>query len=306
MNLTTTLGLLPRKLNVFTAVYDTNSTTTAADVVGITQSAVSKSISQLEQDLNVKLFERTAQGLQPLPTAHVLRRRCMWIQRELEFAVADLQSTASLENVVLRIGSGPVWNVRFLPGILPGYSVDNPQVRLDIVTGSGDYLVPRMIDGKLDVYFGVLSDQLNRPGLQCEALLDMQLQLYARVDHPIFTDPDVTLERLSQYPWIGFSSDNKLQENVDQWARGLGISTQAFSLRLMSLAAMMSVANESYHIIFAVDALEQELAQNGLVKIPVPYGPGRVVSGVAVRSSIAEMAPINDLLKRVRKIAYPQ
>ncbi|MDA4847812.1 LysR family transcriptional regulator [Hoeflea poritis] len=300
--MTTAPALLSRKLHVFAAVYDTCSTTAAAALIGLTQSAVSKSISQLEADLGVKLFERTLQGLRPMPTADALRRRCRWIERELDLAASELHSAASLENVVLHIGSGPVWNVRLLPAFLPGYCADNPQVRLDIVTGSGDYLVPRMIDGTLDVYFGVLSDELDRPGLHCERLLSMELQVYARFGHPMLQEPQPPLDSLVNYPWIGFSSDNKLQKNVSEWGRKLGIPTQLFSLRLMSLAAMMSVAKESDHLIFAVDALEHELTRNGLARVPIPFGPGQVISGIAVRSSIAELPPIEDLMERARKV----
>lgn len=301
MTMATTSGLLTRKLHLFSAVYDTNSTTAAADLVGITQSAVSKSIAQLEADLGVKLFERTLQGLRPMPTAVALRRRCRWIERELEIAASELNDAAALDDVVLRVGSGPVWNVRLLPEILPGFCADNPQIKLDIVTGSGDYLVPRMIDGTFDIYFGVLSEDLHRPGLQCEPLLGMELQVYARREHPIWSDPGPSADRLADFPWIGFSSDNQLVDNVEDWARRLDIPTRPFSLRIMSLAAMMAVAKASDHLIFAVDALETELAKNGLVRMGHLDAPGRVVSGIAVRSSIADLPPIRDLVRRAKQ-----
>ena len=155
-------GLLHRKLLIFSAVFDLTSTTAAAEALGLTQSAVSKSVAQLERELEVKLFSRSAQGLQPNRAAVALRRRVRWMKREIDFAVAEMEAAAELDGAEVVIGAGPVWSTRFLPAIIPEFYQEYPNIRLDLLTGSGDYFVPRLLDGKIDVYFGVLVDDLRR------------------------------------------------------------------------------------------------------------------------------------------------
>lgn len=146
--------------------------------------------------------------------------------------------------------------------------------------------------------------ELDRPGLHYEPLLDMELQVYTRHDHPILSTPQPLAENLVGYPWIGFSSDDQLDDNVRRWAETVGCKMRQFSLRVMSLSSMMAVARVSDHIIFAVDALDDELSQNGLVRFPFAHKLGRVRSGLAMRSSIAALPPIVDLVRRTRECCH--
>src|SRR3954469_6744992 len=59
-----------RQLQAFTGVYRTRSITRAALELGVTQSAASLLIQQLEAQLGVKLFDRTTRAVQPTPAAH--------------------------------------------------------------------------------------------------------------------------------------------------------------------------------------------------------------------------------------------
>ena len=288
-------GLLHRKLLIFSAVFDLTSTTAAAEALGLTQSAVSKSVAQLERELEVKLFSRSAQGLQPNRAAVALRRRVRWMKREIDFAVAEMEAAAELDGAEVVIGAGPVWSTRFLPAIIPEFYQEYPNIRLDLLTGSGDYFVPRLLDGKIDVYFGVLVDDLRRDQFSCPDLVSMRLQAFARKNHPIFNNPGSPLATISSFPWIGFSHHSSLDLVISMWCARKSLEYSGLSIRVMSLAAMIALAKSTDHVVFAVDTLSGVLRDDGVVLIPGTEEVARMSTGMAVRQSLADTKPIKKL-----------
>lgn len=292
----TTLNLMSRKLLVFAAVYDLSSTTAAASAVGLTQSAVSKSVLQLEAEIGLTLFQRSALGLFPLPAADALRRRLRWIERELEFAANEMQESTLLTDSELRVGAGPVWNVRYLPAVLPEFHRTYPRIRLDIVTGSGGYLAEKMLDGELDLYFGMLTNDLVRPDIVVEPLFKMRLCAFVRNGHPLAAMSD-QLAQIADFPWVGFSHDKSLVDNIKDWCRRTGIPHRDLSMRMMSFAAMAAVGRETDQVLFVVDALESELVSDGFTAVGGLGKIATIETGAVIRESLASLEPITFLLR---------
>lgn len=120
------------ELQAFAACARTGSATRAAEILNLTQGAVSRSLSTLEKRLGIMLFDRVRQRL-------VLSEAGRAFQRDVERVLGDLEQAAvSLiafggDRSLLRIAVLPTFGTRWLAGRLAGFRARQPDVTIDLV-----------------------------------------------------------------------------------------------------------------------------------------------------------------------------
>jgi len=196
--------LNPLHLRTLSVVLRAGSFAAAGRQLGYTGSAVSQQIGALEADSGLLLFERGAHGIRPTPAARLLTER----------AGEALGALASLEKAVREIATGtrgrlglgcfPTASEVLVPAALAqfGRTFDNVDVRFD--DGEPDQLVPRLIEGDLDlvvVYRYDLVPQMWPAGLRRTPLLVQVVKLLVPQTYQTPTDP-VGLADFAHASWI--------------------------------------------------------------------------------------------------------
>ncbi|MEC7760585.1 MAG: LysR family transcriptional regulator [Pseudomonadota bacterium] len=295
-------SLMPRQLLVFQAVCDHGSFSAAAEAVGLTQPAVTKSIQALEAQLGVKLFERGASGFHETRAAKVLRRRVRWILREIELVDDELRARNEMFDGHLTIGANPVWATRFLPRILPAIYEAFPKLTLDVTVGSGESLIPLLNEGHLDMFFGLLPEPRAKSHIMQLHMFDVEVVLFARADHPIHAGAPTTLAAVWDYPWVAFSKHYELDRRIEQLATEFDLPPKRFSLTSMSIASLVTLSQQTDHIVFAVDQLGSHMEENGFAPVPIDVPLLSFSTGAMVRASIEELDPVRMFLTEIRKL----
>jgi DNA-binding transcriptional LysR family regulator len=140
-----------RHLRYFQALAEELNFSRAADRVHIVQSALSRQIAALEQELNVKLFERTSRGVELTPAGRALKDRIDAILPSLDEALEITRLTASGDLGRLEIGfiAAAMWSV--LPPLLREHRRRHPSIAFGLheLPIGGEHLAP-LIDGTLD------------------------------------------------------------------------------------------------------------------------------------------------------------
>ena len=143
-----------RHLRYFQALADELNFSRAADRVHIVQSALSKQIAGLEQELGVSLFRRTSRGVELTDAGRALKERIDGILPSLDAALDTTRLTASGELGRLQVGfiAAAMWGV--LPAILLEHRRRHPKVVFGLheLPMAGEHLDP-LLDGSLDVAF---------------------------------------------------------------------------------------------------------------------------------------------------------
>ncbi|MDH4189515.1 MAG: LysR family transcriptional regulator [Betaproteobacteria bacterium] len=134
-----------RHLRYFLAVIDHKGITAAANVLHISQSALTKSIRQLEESLDVKLFERLPTGVVPTRFGDILARRVRLMGLEYQHAVAEIDAMKEGGSGVISVGAGPVWMVRFLPPAMAELCAQRRNLKVRLSRGVIDTLVPALL-----------------------------------------------------------------------------------------------------------------------------------------------------------------
>jgi len=125
------------ELKAFVAVVDRSSFAKAADHMGLSRSALSQTIRQLESRLGVRLLNRTTRSVSPTEPGRRLHERMAPMLREMDAAVAEAVDTRTSASGTLRINTLSMAAKRLIAPRLGRFARAHPNVVLDIVIDDG-------------------------------------------------------------------------------------------------------------------------------------------------------------------------
>lgn len=138
-----------KDLEAYRAVMATGSTQGAAELLGISQSAVSRRISQLEEELEIQLFIREGARLVPSRLNELIETHVADVLERVHMLddAANKIRTGRYENALLRIALPPSICRKIMPEIIAGFLEKFPETRFEILNGTYD-IISRMLDEK--------------------------------------------------------------------------------------------------------------------------------------------------------------
>lgn len=170
------------RLRVFFHVHQARSVVAAARALHVTQSAVSQSLAKLEAELGAQLFVRRHRAIVPTPAGDALASVVAPFVAALQGGLEQIRRDRHELAGTLRIGAPREFGSHRLPDALAAFSRAHPGVRFTLRLGHPSELVPRILEGELDLCFADLFDA-RRPaatrGLEVSAVLDEALVMVA-------------------------------------------------------------------------------------------------------------------------------
>lgn len=188
-----------RRLRHFLAVFQHGSIGQAAEALLLTQPALSKSIRQLERDLNVPLFERTPLGVVPTVFGEALAVHARVIQSEMRQAETALAGLRGVGKGKVVAGIGPSIAVNLMPMATTRLAEAAPGIHMTVVEGLVDDMLPALRRGEIDLAIGSWPRPTDAD-LAAEVLFTDDIRVLASRTHPLAgRRPD--LSDLGAYPW---------------------------------------------------------------------------------------------------------
>ncbi|MCC6193498.1 MAG: LysR family transcriptional regulator [Burkholderiales bacterium] len=283
-------------LRGFLAVLEHRKLTAAADRLCVTQSALSKNLKKLEDELGVPLFERTTSGMVPTTYAIALGRRARLIDLESRSARAELKVLREGGFGTITIGIGPMWSVYVLPEVIAQIVQRQSKAQVRIVSGVLNTLLPALLKGELDLVGSTL-DFPDHPDLVKEELLDNEHVLVARRGHPLLRQREVEPAHLARYPFVGFTQDYAGLSWMEKYFSAHGIESPGHAVEVSSLEMVLSllragdfIANLSTHVL-------ERAVQLGLRKVPIRGSFWRSPAGLVYRKA-PQPSPLTAMLVR--------
>jgi DNA-binding transcriptional LysR family regulator len=193
---------------VLRAVAEQGSFTAAAEVLGYTQSAVSRQVAAMESAAGAALFVRGPRGVQPTPAGSRLLARGAGVLDHVEAARAEL---AALDDapVRLRVGAfSSAWGA-LVPRAITAFLAEQPGATFTLREGPSATQLRRVRSGSCDlaVFAARPGHELETSGLRVTALLEEPLLLAVGRRHRLAARRTVTLDELDGEPWISGSID---------------------------------------------------------------------------------------------------
>jgi DNA-binding transcriptional LysR family regulator len=185
------------------AIHHHGSFAKAAEALGMAQPSLSKSIARVEDQLKIRIFDRTSKGSELTPIGEVIIERAAKIIAETEDLVRDTALIAGGETGTLRIGAGISSPQRFLSDLVTEVAEHFPRLRLHMEIGHWAPLIAALGRRELDIVFCALNPQVEDPRFTVTDVLNCRGVAVASPDHPLAGLDHVSAEAFAQHKSAG-------------------------------------------------------------------------------------------------------
>lgn len=192
-----------RHMEVFRAVMLTGSTSGAAQLLFVSQPAVSRLLTYVEQNLGLKLFLREKGKLVPTAEAHLLFEEVGTLYEQALQVDEFARNLATRPQGALAICSSPSLAIDLLPPVVAQLREAWPQVRLKFRTTLLSEMPQELLARKVDLAVAVLP--LDHPNLLIEPLVRGRMVCIAPEGHALAAQPAVSLAEIARLPMIQYS-----------------------------------------------------------------------------------------------------
>ncbi|RZI64423.1 MAG: LysR family transcriptional regulator [Variovorax sp.] len=172
-------------LHLLLTLAKTGSLRASAQLLNVSQPALTKALRQLEDEFGTELVVRTPKGVRLAPAGELIAARAATVVRELERAREEVAWHLRHAEAQVTVGVSPVAAILLAPGAADRFGARWPQVRLRL----RDALYPRALEqvraGELDIALGPLPTEGVGRDLVVQPLFDSQAVVVARSSHPL-------------------------------------------------------------------------------------------------------------------------
>ena len=248
-------------LATFRLVIQRGSFSAAADVLGISQPAVSLQIRQLEQFLQTRLVERTGRGIKATAAGQELLVHGERIEQAVDETLRSVRAFNHDVSGTITLGTGATACIHLLPPLLQQLRSDYPLLRVGVTTGNTLDIVRAIEENRLDM--GLVTLPVSGRALDVMPVMDEEFVFIAsQAQQAMFTDlrPDA----LHTLPLIAFESGSGTRALIDGWFEASGL-TIAPAMQLGSIEAIKRMVRSGlgYSIVPKM-AVEQKADREGL------------------------------------------
>ncbi|MDI1303203.1 MAG: LysR family transcriptional regulator [bacterium] len=188
-------------LTAFMEVARAESFSQAATNLHLTQPAISKRISSLEQSLGVELFDRVGRRIALTEAGRALLPRAQQLLLELEDMRRAVGNLSGPVNGTLKVGTSHHIGLHRLPPVLRAFSTQYRDVRLDLRFIDSEEAYDAVLSGDLELGIVTLPP-IPDARLIAREIWDDPLAFVAGIDHPLAKQKKVTLADLTQHAAI--------------------------------------------------------------------------------------------------------
>lgn len=254
-------------LNFLATVVDEGSINKAAQVLNITQPALTRSIKRLEHSLGVPLLDRSAKGVSLTTYGAVLMARATAIKAELRRAISEIEALKGNAAGVVRVGATPLVLTHFLPPALEIFHRELPAVAVKVTEGARPSLLAQLRLGDLDLVISTMSFEEDHE-LIAEPLFDLDICVVVRPDHRLAAKSPLKLKDLADCQWILPRADSGFYRRLEREFKKAGATPPAALIEVSSQAATKSLVLATDLVaILPFHTVRTELADGDLVAL---------------------------------------
>lgn len=259
-----------RHLHTLVALAESGSLVRAADVLSITQPAVSKTLAELEVIVGRRLFERKPRGVSPTDAGRILLRHASIGLRAIQEGLNNLESEQEGEVPVLLVGALPNVAATVLPPTLLRLAMAMPQARVTVRTGSNAQLIAALRQGTLDLVLGRLAEPSDMQGLTFEHLYTEPLVLAVRAGHTLARRRALEPLLLRQHRLVLPDAGTRVREAANRFFVASGMGLPVCTIETIDLSFGRSYVLQSDAVWFVpLGAVEEDLRAGSLRRLAV-------------------------------------
>lgn len=293
--------MLDPKLDTLLLVAEKRNFTRAAQALSLTQPAVSHHISQLEQELGVRLFVRGNGDLMLTPEGETVLR---YVRRmkALEKKMAEELQEAGRRLTRLRIGITHTAESSIVAEVLARYTNENLGISITIVTDNINNLYDMLENFELDL--AVVEGRSTRPELSALMLDTDYLVCVLANTHPLSHSSMITLDEIRQEKLILRLPNSETRVRFESALAAIGESIADFQviLEVDNVATIKDLIRKNLGIsILARSACMDELRKGKLTALPIENLSMTRETNLVYHRDFAHKETLQDILALYKK-----
>jgi LysR family transcriptional regulator of gallate degradation len=261
-----------QRLQIFLTLCLTKNMKSTAQLLHLTQPAVSAAIKVLEQSLGIKLFERSVQGLKATTFCELLRQQVQLCFNELRPLHDDLRTFQGQIRGSVHIGTLPLIRVEVLPQVIGQMSFDYPAIHFVTYESAYEILSAQLRVGDIDFILGAIRPDQGSADFSQKILFSEDMVIVLGKQHPLLNQPidEIQLTHLMDFPWILPRANTPSRELIQKSFDTLGLTAplptietgdQTLVRGLLQSSSLLAIVSHSQ--------MRQELEQGLILQLPI-------------------------------------
>jgi DNA-binding transcriptional LysR family regulator len=247
-----------RDLEYFAVVAEHAHLGRAAEALGLSQPALSKSLRRLESALQTKLVKRTPKGVELTLEGSTLLARVSELRVSLQNVAREITEVGEGRVGHLRVGAGFAISEPFLSTAFATILKNSPRSSLKVTRSDNDLMVPALCNGELDLIVNYHPPRLPE-GLVFELLFNDRYVITAAADHPLAKKRRVTLADLANERWALSEPALLPQQRLNEAFRDHGLPPPKIAFESRSAALRLRTVVQSGLLDFTSEAVIQQV-----------------------------------------------
>ena len=287
----------------FLAVAAEGSVTAAAEKLGTTQPALTKSLHKLEGELGVPLFERLPRGVALTLYGKNLLPHAQRIVAECRLADLELASLGQGHSGMLTIGAGLMLGATLVPAAMAELHAHYPNVALRMFSDVTETNFARLRAGELDMMFGLLPPVDAVPDfLVHRPMVVLDSRVVCGPTHPLAKRASVGAAELAEYPWVVIEHDREMVANILTTLATDGGPPPRVNAEVSSLSALVRMLRSGVYLSCFAEPFAA-MPDLGLALVPYRRRFERGEAGAVYHRSLERYGPAVKLVELVEEAA---
>ncbi|CAJ0851348.1 LysR family transcriptional regulator [Ralstonia flatus] len=292
-----------RQLRAFTTIVSAGSLGRAADVLHVTQPALSRIIKRLEDEVGAPLFERHSKGMQLTAIGQALLPHASLLQREADYAREEIDAMRGLAKGTIRVGAVGSIASYVLPLAVGNVVARWPNLRVEILEGVWDRLAEGLVKHEIDLALSMAMPDTEDIIAIADCRWEDASFVVASPEHPLRHRRGLMLADTLEAPWAVPPRGTGPYEHMRQVFEAAGLGLPNIVVETRSVTALKSLVARSGFLSWMAEPMIDAERRAGVIE-PLPI-PGlvarRTLTAFRRRHSILP-GPAVKLLEALREL----
>jgi DNA-binding transcriptional LysR family regulator len=259
--------LKTRQLLLLVALAEEGNIHRAAQVLNMTQPAASKLLKDLEDVLEVSLFDRLPRGMRPTWYGETMIRHARVALASLNQAHDEVEALKAGRFGQVSVGSITAPGLVLLPPAVALVKQEHPSLRVSLQIETSDVLMERLVHGKLDMLVSRLFAQHDKSDLRYEVLTEEPVCAITRPGHPLLGVANLTLRDALSSGWIVPPAGSILRHRFDLMFQEVGLEAPINVIETSALLFTTKMLQQSDMIGVVATDVAKYYQAHGIVSI---------------------------------------
>jgi LysR family pca operon transcriptional activator len=293
-----------RHLQTFVEVARQKSVMKAAELLHVSQPAVTKTIRELEGVLGVEVFERDGRGIKITRYGEVFLKHAGAALTALRQGLDSVTQERIGDAPPIRIGALPTVSTRIMPRAMQLFLKENTWSRLKIVTGENAVLLEQLRVGDLDLVVGRLAGPEKMTGFSFEHLYSEQVVFAVRAGHPLLKARQSHFNALSDYTVLMPTRASIIRPFVEGLLIANGVPSLPNQIETVSDSFGRAFVRASDAIwIISAGVVASDIEDGALAVLPIDTSETKGPVGLTMRNDAVPSLPLSILMQTIREAA---